>query len=813
MQTSTTTLNYVPLCRSRRSLEASDAICLEELGPFAGETKKSHSIPSSVIDGQRTGAIKSGSDISIQQSHGGARKKRYSLDENPVPLDYDDDVRGRWSLDRAYDRTSRDFELILSEPEATLDHVRPKKLREPSYTLRRYLQTDDLQPPASPKVTGLYSLLSLLGVDHNPNAMIDKFLELSSSTEMCTALRQADCIPLLVQQIHSDADDLSRINAIKALRNVVTQNCDEKSAKREYKILRYIEQLIEYTVRLRAILDNGEAMADDFDQHPMQVMSSLMTASFDAEHRETMSLLGAVQAIAHVVRNDHAVHGTQFTDAKCTLFRRYATMALTNLTYGHEGNKQLLCANRDFLSMLVDQIDADSEELVQATANVLRNLAWHSNEEVKSTFNQLHTVTALIKAGMRSTNENSIRAILSALWNFSTYSGNKTELCAVDGALAFLVDMLTYDENSQGSMAIIENAGGILANTSANIARSEQYRQVLREKNCLGILLQQLRSASLTVVNNACQALWNLSARCPIDQQFLWDHGAVPMLRSLQQSKHKMIAKGSCAALRNLLNFKPAEICRSRLDPVARMMGLKELPSLNVRKQKAMLQELELACAATKGVRRTAPVQEYQQSSHQVKHQALRKPQEADGDQPVNFSLLYVENHVEDRKPQRGEAFGSTDDTVKCYEIEGTPGHSSATSTVDLRDVASEVSFANKSDTNGVETPEKPVQFCEEGTPSCRSANASFSSIDSGDESHATQAQTTAADKNEDTQKTASQTNSASEPFETPLVFSRRSSLGSLGSVEPHTAKDGNSEVISEVRLVSGGAIHTQKKL
>ena len=42
-------------------------------------------------------------------------------------------------------------------------------------------------------------------------------------------------------------------------------------------------------------------------------------------------------------------------------------------------------------------------------------------------------------------------------------------------------------------------------------------RAILREHNCLPILLQQLKSPSLTVVSNACGTLWNLSARCPQD--------------------------------------------------------------------------------------------------------------------------------------------------------------------------------------------------------------------------------------------------------------------------------------------------------
>lgn len=77
-------------------------------------------------------------------------------------------------------------------------------------------------------------------------------------------------------------------------------------------------------------------------------------------------------------------------------------------------------------------------------------------------------------------------------------------------------------------------------------------RSVLREHNFIGILLQQLKSSGITIVSNACSSLWNFSARCPEDQNTLREMGAVPMLKSLTQSKHKAIATSAAGALRNL---------------------------------------------------------------------------------------------------------------------------------------------------------------------------------------------------------------------------------------------------------------------
>ena len=77
-------------------------------------------------------------------------------------------------------------------------------------------------------------------------------------------------------------------------------------------------------------------------------------------------------------------------------------------------------------------------------------------------------------------------------------------------------------------------------------------RSILREHDFLGILLQQLKSSAITIVSNACLSLWNFSARCPRDQSTLRERGAVPMLKSLTQSKHKAIATSAAGALRNL---------------------------------------------------------------------------------------------------------------------------------------------------------------------------------------------------------------------------------------------------------------------
>jgi hypothetical protein len=117
-------------------------------------------------------------------------------------------------------------------------------------------------------------------------------------------------------------------------------------------------------------------------------------------------------------------------------------------------------------------------------------------------------------------------------------------------------------------MLIIENAGGILRNISSQISSSSELRRMLRENHCYEILLEHLKSSSLTVVSNACGTLWNLSggSDCEEDQRKLLDLNAIPMLKSLVYSKHDRISQGASAALRNLLSSRFAKDHTLHLD-------------------------------------------------------------------------------------------------------------------------------------------------------------------------------------------------------------------------------------------------------
>lgn len=302
---------------------------------------------------------------------------------------------------------------------------------------------------------------------------------------------------------------------------------------------------------------------------------------------------GGLQAIAELLQLDHDANGNTAEQYNITM-RRYACMALTNLTFGDGTNKALLCSMKSCMRALVAQLGSPNEDLRQVAASVVRNLSWRADLASKKTLREVGAVTALTMAAMEVKKESTLKSILSALWNLSAHcSENKADICAVDGSMAFLVTTLVYKSPSK-TLAIIENGGGILRNISSHIAIREDYRKVLRDHGCLHILLKHLRSPSLTIVSNACGTLWNLSARCPEDQKALWDMGAVSMLRNLVHSKHKMISMGSAAALKNLLAAKPAMV---NLDSDRHKSS--NMPTLHVRKQRALEAELDQNLAET----------------------------------------------------------------------------------------------------------------------------------------------------------------------------------------------------------------------
>ncbi|XP_043216167.1 adenomatous polyposis coli protein-like [Amphibalanus amphitrite] len=577
-------------------------------------------------------------------------------------------------------------------------------------------------------------VVSLLGLLRSADSALvtSTLLTMSAGAESGAALRQAGALPLLVQLVHRGAatgdggrqgaprpDRQLRAAAARALHNLVRSQPDGRRARREMRVLRLLEQLREFAESLwQQVDERGQpGLADDAaDQHPVSAMVALMKLSFDDQQRAVLSRLGGLHGLAELLTAEHEAHGAHTDSPGCCSTRRFAGMALTNLTFGDGTNKALLCGLRPFLRALVAQLLSPSDDLVQVTASVMRNLSWRADPASKQALREAGAVPALTRAALRTAREPSLKSILSALWNLSAHCGlNKAAICAEEGALPFLVKTLTYDSPTK-SPAVSENGGGILRNVSSHVAVCEEYRRVLRQHNCLQILLDQLKSPSLTIVSNACGTLWNLSARCAHDQRTLWELGAVSQLRALVHSKHQMIASASGAALQNLLSARPEAAAEPSSAP--------------------------------------ATPAEHDTSFH-----------EEESDHPTDFSALYAEGREEDTvvfkkppppppPPPMGRPSASCqldEDTVHTYATEGTPyqagtpyNFSTATSLLDLRE------------------PPSP------GPPGS-SAPASA--------------------------------------LETPLIFSRSSSVGSLSSFEGAAATGEQGSVISEYSRQVSGAV------
>ncbi|XP_002013429.2 adenomatous polyposis coli protein [Drosophila persimilis] len=680
------------------------------------------------------------------------------------------------------------------------------------------------------------------------------FLELSRNVETCTDLRSSDCIQILVQILHANDEGLAtaRKYASQALHNIVHSNPEEKERQREVKMLRLLDQILDYCNFLRTQLQSGgEAIADDEDRHPLAAMKLLMKASFDEEHRQTMCELGALKAIPNLVHLDHAVHGPAAGREQCNALRSYGLMALTNLTFGDENvhNKSYLCGQRQFMEVVIAQLNTAPDDLLQVLAGVLRNLSWRADKHMKTIFNELGTVTALARAAMQNKSENTLKAVLSALWNLSAHcSTNKAEFCAVDGALAFLVSMLSYEGPSK-TLKIIENAGGILRNVSSHIAVCESYREILRRHNGLSILLQQLKSESLTVVSNSCGTLWNLSARCPEDQQFLIDHNAIPLLRALIASKNSMIAEGSASALKNLVNFRAA----LELIPNGDSLSLDNDPghagtlprrysslrlSSNPTGSLKKVRPSTVGVGVGKGEFLTRKCGGSRESIYSGKSDSTKYSSKSEGgaknpfeivtpteEQPIDYSMKYME-HKPDTKTFEIDLDQPTDFSARYKERRSIPLGTTAQPQLktETNEIISDALPLSKSDSTsegvplsatkqkiGTETQgEHPINYCEEGTPGTFSRFDSLNSLtEKTDKSHP-MAPKTPTKPQQPPGALALHSNTPQNidsALETPLMFSRRSSMDSLVGGDETIACDDNGSVISEYSRMQSGVI------
>ncbi|XP_068911827.1 adenomatous polyposis coli protein-like isoform X7 [Tenebrio molitor] len=225
---------------------------------------------------------------------------------------------------------------------------------------------------------------------------------------------------------------------------------------------------------------------------------------------------------------------------------------------------------------------------------------------------------------------------------------------------------------------------------------------------------------------------------------------------------------------------------------------------------------------------------------------------ETDLDQPTDYSLRYAEDDSDSEqcnKISKSETTEFVQDTIKTYCTEDTPyetpfNFSTSTSMSDLRidekggaggklETESKPVFSKSIETahqskiksefsSGLMSPEKPVNYCDEGTPgyfsrvdSCGSLNSMPASdppkqelkeqnLEEGEKNKGPRrmgkfpSETTKAVKFEEVVNYAE---------ETPLMFSRSSSLASLDSIEQHSIHDDRSSVVSDFSRLTSGLI------
>uniref|UniRef100_H3AIC4 Adenomatous polyposis coli protein 2 n=1 Tax=Latimeria chalumnae TaxID=7897 RepID=H3AIC4_LATCH len=556
-------------------------------------------------------------------------------------------------VQRAQIRATR-LEQIKEELQEAQEKIQQTKLQARVCGKPNHSETDSIanNPPhieepnhLGSKVEMVFWILSMLAT-RDKDDMSRTLLAMSSSQESCVAMRKSGCLPLLIQLLHDMDRDLvvpesssatpasrsgcskdARTQASAALHNIIYSQPDEGQAKKEMRVLHVLEQIRSYCETCWEWMEMYKQGGDDpgksaaptpIEPQICQAMCAIMKLSFDEEYRRAMNELGGLQAVGELLQVDFEMHGMT-NDPLNLALRRYAGMALTNLTFGDVVNKATLCSKKGCMQAIVAQLGSESEELQQILSSHLR---------VRNKIREVDRISTLLSTSGRYAKEPTLKSLLSALWNLSAHStDNKVAICSVDGALAFLVSILTYKCQSN-SLAIIESGGGILRNVSSLIATREDYRQILRDHNCLQTLLQHLKSHSLTIVSNACGTLWNLSARSSKDQELLWDLGAVSMLRNLIHSKHKMIAMGSAAALRNLLSNRPLKYKDAAVISPGSCM-----PSLYMRKQKALEAELDAKHLA--------------ETFESIEKQSPKNPS-------INKPLRHIENLVKDYASDSG---------------------------------------------------------------------------------------------------------------------------------------------------------------
>lgn len=521
-----------------------------------------------------------------------------------------------------------------------------------------------------------------------------------------------------------------------------------------------------------------------------KVLEAVMRLTFEEKYKQSICNLEGLEAIAAILMDTSLKLNGKACTEKVSKTLRLTCMALTNLTFGDAHNKNTVCSIEGFVPALVKLLAEGSEDVRKVVAGVVRNISWKADAASKKILRESGMVFALLKCSMESERESSLKCLLNALWNVSSHSAdNKADICEYSHSLEFIVSLLGQSET------IIENGGGILKNISSHIAVNDQCRQILRKHKCLEILLGHLQLSNMVVVANACGTLWNLSARCSEDQQSLWKLGAVGLLGNLVNSEDKSISVGSSAALKNLLLFKT--------NSSSLFSSCSSSPSDDKNKETAYW--------------------------HDNKHTRF-KEKEADTStinsyQPINFTKPFSSNMTESNNHQIKEIFQN--DMKSENQYYGLD--ESADEMIDFSTKYKEICLGSNNDDQLLDSSkplyspsDQPKLYCTEDTPENYSEiNAPTSyNINHLDTSMGFVLTTTSSHvdsklfdkpqktilmthKSSGSSENSSHPNSGqksvtfSETNQTPMMFSRTTSMGSVNSLEAPSVHSSVSSVYS----------------
>merc|ERR1719500_2237579 len=112
---------------------------------------------------------------------------------------------------------------------------------------------------------------------------------------------------------------------------------------------------------------SGEARKANIPINIEETMAILTRCSFDESHRQPIFLLGGIPALAELIQVENKTHLPNTSSIQCHEVRRYAVVALTNLTFGNASVKTYLASFPGFVEIMVNQLECNWENLRKAT--------------------------------------------------------------------------------------------------------------------------------------------------------------------------------------------------------------------------------------------------------------------------------------------------------------------------------------------------------------------------------------------------------------------------------------------------------------